>query len=389
MNKIKNNTFFLIYLTGLSIIGFLATDMYLPAFDTMKNDLGTEKSLIGASLTLFLGGYALAQLFWGPLSDKIGKPRVILIGLSIFAIASIAIFFSTNIYTLLIFRLLQAFGVCAGAVSWQALVIEKYPKEQTNRVFATIMPLVALSPALAPLLGVYILQYFGWEYIFIFLAILAIALMFYTLTLGNDTPKQQPKDTQQGYYPILKNTDFLGNVLIYAVCSGTFFAWLTGSPFFLKELGYNEAEIGLSFIPQTIAFLLGGYGYRSISQKVEAKKLMPYLLTTYSLCVIALLALALFTTPTLLTLMIPFCLMALVNGASYPIAVAQALQPFKQNSGKASALQNTIQLGTCFIASAIVSVFSQNALLTTCIVMASTVFFVYLGYKISNKNSTL
>ncbi|MHC5202248.1 purine nucleoside transporter PunC [Myroides sp. LJL119] len=385
ISKNKNNLPFLIYLTGLSILGFLATDMYLPAFDTIRQDLHTSKTYISASLTLFLAGYAIAQLLWGPLSDKYGKPIIIQIGLGLFCLSSIGIFFTTYIQVLLALRLIQAIGVCAAAVSWQALVIERYPKEQTNSIFATIMPLVALSPALAPLMGVYILHGLGWRYIFLFLSLLAIALMLYTTRLKTPKSTQQSTDKTHSYKQILSTPVFLGNVLIYALCSATFFAWLTGSPFFLKELGYNESQIGLSFVPQTIAFLLGGYGYRGISEKVSGKKLMPYLLIIYSLCVISLLILAIFTTPTLLTLMIPFCLMAFANGACYPIAVATALKPFTHSSGTAAALQNTIQLGCCFIASAIVSIFSQTPLLTTCVVMASTTIIVYIGYKISIK----
>lgn len=390
MSTQKNNFLFLVYLAGLSIIGFLATDMYLPAFDTMKQDLNTSKSTIGASLTLFLGGYSIAQLLWGPIADKYGKPKAILTGLSIFAISSLFIYFTSNVNVLLALRLVQAIGVCAAAVCWQALVIERYPSDQTNKVFASIMPLVALSPALAPLLGVYLLQHFGWRSIFISLAIIAALLMLYTLKLKSPKKQANTDDaTEQepvSYLSILKSQKYLGNVMIYAFCSGAFFAWLTGSPFFLKELGYNESQIGFSFVPQTIAFLIGGYGYRVLSSKMDGRKLIPGLMITFTLCVVALLLLAVFTTPTLVILLIPFCLMALVNGACYPIVVAEALKPFAANSGKAAALQNTLQLGICFLTSAAVSLFSHKALLATTIVMASTVVFVFIGYKLSLKS---
>jgi MFS family permease len=77
-------------------------------------------------MSLFLAGYAIAQLIWGPISDKVGKPKTVLIGLSIFTIASVGIFFTESVNVLLLLRLIQAIGVCAAAVCWQALVIEKY-----------------------------------------------------------------------------------------------------------------------------------------------------------------------------------------------------------------------------------------------------------------------
>lgn len=381
--KNKNNLPFLIYLTGLSIIGFLATDMYLPAFEKMRLDLNTTKSNISATLSLFLAGYAIAQLLWGPISDKVGKPKTILLGLSIFTLSSLAIYFTSSVTAFLILRLIQAIGVCAAAVSWQALVIERYPAEQTNRVFATIMPLVALSPALAPLLGVYLLEHFGWRSIFITLAILAIALMLYTLTIQDKTTAKalNADDRSQvkplSYWAILQSKAYLGNVLIFGVCSAAFFAWLTGSPFFLKEMGYSEAEIGFSFVPQTIAFLIGGFGYRTLAPKIDGTKLVAYFICLFSVSIIVVATLAIFTTPTLTSLLIPFCFMALANGACYPIVVAEALKLFPNHSGKAAALQNTIQLGMCFIASAIVSFFSKEALLSTALVMVGTIPFAF------------
>lgn len=389
----KNSFLFFVYLTGLSIIGFLATDMYLPAFDKMRIDLNTTKSSIAATMSLFLAGYAIAQLLWGPISDKAGKPRTVLMGLSIFTIASLGIYLTDNVNVLLLLRLVQAIGVCAAAVCWQALVIERYPKEETNKVFATIMPLVALSPALAPLIGAFLLNHFSWRSIFIILSLIAVLLILYTLTIKeeniaeNQSIKTKDSSTDKSYFSLLKSKTYIGNVLIYALCSATFFAWLTGSPFFLKELGYNESEIGFSFFPQTVAFLIGGYGYRSISTKIEGKKLIPALLLLNGTCCIALYLITITMTPNLTILLIPFCLMAFSNGACYPIVVSEALKSFPNNLGKAAALQNTLQLGICFLASALVSLFSKNALLTTTIVMCSTIPFTFLGYRLSLKTS--
>ncbi|TDQ79925.1 purine nucleoside transporter PunC [Sphingobacterium yanglingense] len=385
VNKEKNNFLFLVYLAGLSVIGFLATDMYLPAFDKMRIDLDTTKNSIGASLTLFLAGYAIAQLLWGPLADKIGRPQSILMGLGIFTLASLAISFTGDVTLLMVLRLVQAIGVCAAAVSWQALVIEYYPAEKTNKVFATIMPLVALSPALAPLLGVFLLDHFSWRSIFIVLAIIALPLMAYTFTLKSGRPAygDQTKKKGESYIQMLQSKTYVGNVMIYAVCSGAFFAWLTGSPFFLKELGYTEGQIGFSFVPQTIAFMLGGYGYRALSDKIEGRRILPFLLVLYAVAVIGVLAVTMAMTPTLAWLLVPFCLMALANGACYPIVVAQAMKLFPNSLGKASALQNALQLGTCFLASGIVSLFSSTALLTTALVMVGTIPFVLIGFRLS------
>lgn len=151
---------FLVWLAGLSVLGFLATDMYLPAFAAIQADLQTPASAVSASLSLFLAGFAAAQLLWGPLSDRYGRKPVLLIGLTIFALGSLGMLWVENAVTLLVLRFVQAVGVCAAAVIWQALVTDYYPSQKVNRIFATIMPLVGLSPALAPLLGSWLLVHF-------------------------------------------------------------------------------------------------------------------------------------------------------------------------------------------------------------------------------------
>lgn len=372
---------FIVYLALLSMLGFLATDMYLPAFGAMQQDLHSHPGAISASLSIFLAGFAAAQLLWGPLSDRIGRRPVLLMGLSLFALGCAGILWVENAAMLLVLRFLQAVGVCSAAVSWQALVVDRYSGAQANRVFATIMPLVALSPALAPLLGAWLLNHFSWRAIFVALLLIAVALLIPTLRLK---PAATPAAArpQVSFWSLLKSRVYSGNVLIYAACSASFFAWLTGSPFILGELGLSPADIGLSYVPQTVAFLLGGFGCRWLLQRTEGQPLLPWLLLGYGVSISALFIVALSGHATLTALLIPFCGMAMANGAIYPIVVANALLPFPQATGKAAALQNMLQLGLCFIASMAVSAFITQPLLTTTAIMLLTIVLALLGYAL-------
>ena len=97
---------------------------------------------------------------------------------------------------------------------------------------------------------------------------------------------------------------FSGNVAMYAACSAGFFAWLTGSPFILGDMGYSPSDIGLSYVPQTLAFLLGGYGCRAALKRINGKTLLPWLLVAYGVSMVALYLVATLTEPTLTTLLI-------------------------------------------------------------------------------------
>ncbi|EFG9412080.1 TPA: purine nucleoside transporter PunC [Escherichia coli] len=373
---------FLVWLAGLSVLGFLATDMYLPAFAAIQADLQTPASAVSASLSLFLAGFAAAQLLWGPLSDRYGRKPVLFIGLTIFALGSLGMLWVENAATLLILRFVQAVGVCAAAVIWQALVTDYYPSQKVNRIFATIMPLVGLSPALAPLLGSWLLVHFSWQAIFATLFAITVVLILPIFWLKPTTKARNNSQDGLTFTDLLRSKTYRGNVLIYAACSASFFAWLTGSPFILSEMGYSPAVIGLSYVPQTIAFLIGGYGCRAALQKWQGKQLLPWLLVLFAVSVIATWAARFISHVSLVEILIPFCVMAIANGAIYPIVVAQALRPFPHATGRAAALQNTLQLGLCFLASLVVSwlISISTPLLTTTSVMLSTVVLVALGY---------
>ncbi len=373
---------FLVWLAGLSVLGFLATDMYLPAFAAIQADLQTPASAVSASLSLFLAGFAAAQLLWGPLSDRYGRKPVLLIGLTIFALGSLGMLWVENAATLLVLRFVQAVGVCAAAVIWQALVTDYYPSQKVNRIFAAIMPLVGLSPALAPLLGSWLLVHFSWQAIFATLFAITVVLILPIFWLKPTTKARNNSQDGLTFTDLLRSKTYRGNVLIYAACSASFFAWLTGSPFILSEMGYSPAVIGLSYVPQTIAFLIGGYGRRAALQKWQGKQLLPWLLVLFAVSVIATWAAGFISHVSLVEILIPFCVMAIANGAIYPIVVAQALRPFPHATGRAAALQNTLQLGLCFLASLVVSwlISISTPLLTTTSVMLSTVVLVALGY---------
>ena len=370
---------FMLYLAGLSMLGFLATDMYLPAFSAMQTSLMTSPGMISASLSIFLGGFAIGQLLWGPLSDRIGRKPVLLLGLTLFAVGCLGVIWVENVRALLALRFLQAMGVCAAAVTWQAIVVDRFSADVAKKTFASIMPLVALSPALAPLLGAWVLNHFDWEAIFALLTAVAALLLIATFTLRENKPAEHKSADKAGFGTLLKSRVYSGNVMIYAACSAGFFAWLTGSPFILSDMGYSPGVIGLSYVPQTIAFLLGGFGCRLLISKVDGNKILPWLLTGYGLSVAGLFCVAMFTDAGLVSLLIPFCFMALVNGAIYPIVVANALMPFPANTGKAAALQNTLQLGLCFLASLLVSAFIAQPLIATVTTMLSTLLLVVLG----------
>lgn len=386
-NLVPANTLF--WLAGLSMLGFLATDMYLPAFENIRFELESTQSMINSSLTVFLLGMALGQLFYGPLSDRIGRITLLGSGLGLFTLASGLCYLAKSIEILLFARFLQAFGACSASVIWQAIVIDRYDVKTSQAVFATIMPLVALSPALAPLVGAGLDAQFGWRAIFIALTLLGALLMFTSLRQKESAPKTNKKDKLwvsllADYKKLAQSSIFIGNMLIFAGCSSAFFAWLTGSPFIMNSMGYSGTDIGLSYLPQTIAFILGGYGCRALLKKIDSHKILPWLVVLFALSVSSIFILALFNSfNSIIIVLIPFCFMAIASGAIYPIVINNALAPFKGCSATAAGLLNFLQTLCCFLASGLVSYFTHYGLVSVSSVMLGSAFCVLLGLGVA------
>ncbi|MGF1737701.1 purine nucleoside transporter PunC [Photobacterium satsumensis] len=370
----------------LSMLGFLATDMYLPAFEVIREDFDTSQSLIGLTLSIFLLGMALGQLIYGPLSDRIGRIKVLMGGMTLFSIASVFCAFAPNVELMLAARFAQALGACSATVIWQAVVIDRYEGKVSERVFATIMPLVALSPALAPLAGAMLEHQFGWRSIFVALVGFGAVLSIMTLkeTESANLDKKQEKVSVQlrrDYAQILSSKKFIGNMIIFAACSAAFFAYLTGSPFVMAAMGYSGADIGLSYAPQTVAFIIGGYGCRTLLNKYDSQQLLPWILKLFFASVTIMFMISIQTEPTTIwPILVPFCFLAVANGAIYPLIISKALEDFKNCSATAAGLLNFLQTMVCFAASGLVSAFAMHGLMTVTIAMFITGFVALIGY---------
>ncbi len=399
MNKIAKFSF-LIYLALLSMLGFIATDMYLPAFKAIETSLDASATQVASSLTFFLAGLALGQLLYGPLVQAIGKRLSLVLGLVLFGAASLVIANSDSIVMFNVARFFQALGACSASVIWQAIVIDRYKANEAQQVFSNIMPLVALSPALAPILGAYLLEWQQWHSIFFILGGLSLLLILATLawvdskeSLNSKTdeassqqgciPTEVQKSVRVSYLAMLASPRYLGNVLIFGACSAAFFSYLTLWPIVMEQHGYEAKAIGLSFIPQTVMFILGGYLSKLFIRRLGAEVTLTWVLLLFGACVagIALVTLC-YPSSTIWPLLSIFSVMAAANGACYPIVVNSALQVFKQASAKAAGLQNFLQISIAFGASSLVALWASSGEKAIGVGIVVSAIGVLIGFQV-------
>ncbi|WP_417349591.1 purine nucleoside transporter PunC [Ferrimonas sp.] len=374
----------MVYLAALSMLGFVATDMYLPAFERMQDFFGSGPEAVALSLSVFLAGLAIGQLLWGAVSDRLGHRNALLAGLALFALASVAIAYSQSIWQLLALRSLQAVGVSSAAVIWQAMVISEKSDREAQRLFATIMPLVALTPALAPQLGVALMRWFDWQGIFIGLALMGLVCLLVTLARPGRRPQASQGSIAADFGLLLRRPGYLGNVLIYSFGSAAFFAFLTGLPKVMTGMGYGAGDIAMVFLPQTLAFMAGGYLGKRLVERMGDEWVLKQLLVLFGFASLLLTVVSLLPLSVIWPMLAPFCLLAAANGALYPIAVNRALGQARECPATGAGLQNSIQISISFAASAAVALFASQAQAAIGIAIGLSCIGVMLGYVVSD-----
>jgi len=338
-------------IASLVALGPLATDMYLPAFPALTRAFDAGVQEVQATLSLFLIGFALAQLIYGPLSDHFGRKPVLLGGIGLFLLTSLAIPFADSISSLSLLRLLQALGGSAGPVLGRAMVRDIHGPRESARLLSYIATAMALAPAVAPILGGYLTVWFGWQSIFLFLA--AYAAVGWLL-LALRIPETAPRGEQR----TLSLRQMLGNynILIrdnrwrwYTMsCSFVFaglFSFLSGGSFIIIDyFGVPEQRFGLLFALVVAGFmtgtLIGGRLARALG--FDRLILIGALLAACGGGAMALLALT--GVDRVVAIIAPHMIYMVGVGIVMPQAMAGALAPFPQMAGASSALLGFIQM---------------------------------------------
>jgi len=353
-------------LAALTALGPLATDMYLPAMPAMREALGTGADQIQLTLSLYLIGFAMAQLLCGPLSDRFGRKPVLALGMGVFLLASLVCAFAPNIETLLVARFFQALGGSAGPVLGRAAVRDIHGPFEASRILSYMASVMALAPALAPVVGAGLLVWFGWDAIFLLLALYAAAM----LGLIAMMPEPLPRDRRQSIKPsalaitfrsLLGQRDFVGYTLANAAAFSGLFAFLSGSSFVLIDyMGVSPDAYGYLFAAIVLGFFIGSLTSAKLSRRRSRHQLLvaASLIAALGGSTMALLALAGVHTPW--AVIGPHMAYMIGFGIIMPQTMGGALAPNPHCAGSASALFGFIQMSIAAGVGALVGQFHDG-----------------------------
>ncbi len=257
--------FLSVVLASLAALAPFAIDTYLPAFTALKTDLAAQPVALQQSLTFYLLPYAIMTLWHGAISDSIGRITTIKWGLGIFVLASIGCALAKDVQTLWFFRALQGLSGGAGNVVARAMVRDLFEGPQAQRVMATVQMLFGIAPAVAPIIGGFLLG-IHWQAIFIFLALYAGLALFAAVKYLPETmppEKRMPLSAKQvvkDYRILFSDTEYFRLVFSISANFAGFFLYVLASPVFLvKHLGLTEQQFGYMFIPTVCGMMLGSY----------------------------------------------------------------------------------------------------------------------------------
>ena len=271
----------ILVLALLSAVTPFSIDMYLSAFPQLAVDLETSASMVQLTLTTFLIGLALGQLFIGQLSDRLGRRRPLLVGIVVCLVASVLCAFSPSIEILIALRFVQGFAGAAGVVIARAVIADRSHGSQAARLLTVMMVIGILAPVIAPILGGQVVAEFGWRAVFLALAGLNLLMLIGAVWLvGESLPPElrRPagvKAFARSAVSVLSNRFFLGYALCLGFASAAMFSYISGSPFVLQNiLGFSPRAYSLTFGACALAVAFSGVLSARLATSISPRRLL-------------------------------------------------------------------------------------------------------------------
>ena len=335
-----NSKLFLVLLLGvLSAFGPFVVDLYLPSLPQLASFFETSASMTQLTLTTAMIGLAVGQLLLGPLSDKFGRKKPLIISLVIYIISTVLIVFSSNIEMMIVLRVIQGLSSAGSVVISRAVATDLYRGREMTRFFGLLMTINGLAPIISPILGSLLLEYISWKGVFVFLALIGVVVLFFCFRLKESL---SVKNRLQGsifatfstFGVIIKNRLFMSYVGIESFLLGAMFAYIAASPFILQSFyGLSAFIFSLCFGANGAALVIGS----NVGGKMSNGKALA--IGVLGFVVVALYTIAvLIIQPYWLFVEIGFFAMLLLMGITFPAISTLAMESERQYAGSASAL---------------------------------------------------
>ncbi|WP_440223599.1 multidrug effflux MFS transporter [Dokdonella sp. MW10] len=367
-------------LAALAMFGPFSIDTMFPAFHAIARDLDTTPVAMQQTLSVYMVAYALMSLLHGPLSDAIGRRRVVLGGVALFVLASIGCALSRSIGELLVFRALQGVTAGAGFIVGRAIIRDCFTGADAQRLMSTVSMIFGVAPAIAPVVGGWIIAFAQWPMIFWALAGFAVLLWlasFAWLPETHPPARRQPLSPRamlHGYLHLLRDPLFVPLVLAGTLGFNALFVYIASAPAFVMGLlGLDEQQFAWLFVPAIGGLMLGSF----LSGRLAGRVSMVNSVRLAYAIMLGASALNVATAFVLETSRVPWSVLpiglhAIGIGIAMPSLTLRLLDRFPQHRGSASSLQTFFSLVFCALLAGVVSPLISGSAVALALTAAGT-----------------
>ena len=353
----------------LTMIGPFTIDTYLPSFPDIEAEFNISRALLSQSLAFYLAAFAFSTLILGPLADRLGRRQVIFGSLLFYIAASIGCALSNDYDLFLFFRLVQGAAAGGGLVAGRAMIRDVYNPQDAHRAMSRVMMLFAVAPAIAPIIGGWLHDLFGWHSVFYFLAIFASLVFLLVLFL---IPETLTPALRQSFHPVqvarvygrtLVHQRFLSLIFIVAFFFGGMFLYIAAAPTLIFDyLKLDTNDFAVLFVPMVAGLIIGSGLSGRLAHRWPIEKTIKLALVLMVIGSLLNVAQALSLLQMSFTAVLPLVIYSCGIGVAMPAMTVMSLDCFPNNRGTASALQGFVQMmGNALIASLAVPLLSQQA----------------------------
>ena len=383
MRKSINHLYLIILISILSSVAPMGVDTYLPSIPEIAKYFDVNIHKVELSLSIFLIGFAIGQIFGGPISDRYGRRVGSIVGLLGYALFSFLIIFSSSIYELWIYRFLEAFFGGITVVNATAAVRDRFSGQEAAKVFSLIGMVRSLAPLLAPVFGAAIIHFFPWEGIFVFLTIYALIVAFF---IYKDLPESFTYTKQniiESYKLVLTHKKAMKAMLVLAISFGAFFIIIAKTSYiYIEYFGIKTDYFPLFFGINFIILIAMIKVNVNLLKTYEAKNIAKYA-TLIQFCVGIIFLLIHKDMNLILTVIIIASYMSMM-AFIFGNCMSLAIEHFSKNAGVASGVIGVLQFGLGALISSIALNFDNNGffVIAFSITFLSIIsFFIIRSYK--------
>lgn len=377
MRKSIGHIYLIILLAVLSSVAPIAIDTYIPSIPTIATDFNVSIEKIELTLSIFLIGFSIGQVFGGTFSDRIGRKKSSIIGLLGFSFFSFLIILSSSVYELWVYRFFEAFFGGFVVVNANAVVRDLFHGKEAAKIFSLIGTIRSIAPLAAPAIGSFIIHFYSWKAVFMFLCIYSILIALWVSKDLKETFTHTNQSVIESYKAVLKNKMAMKAMLTLAICFSGFFILVAKSSFIYIEYfnistDYFPFFFGINFLVIMVMIRVNIKLLKTFTQL----ELIKYTIIIQIIAGILLMSLAqgISIITTMILIATYMSMMAFIFGNS----TALAMEHFTKNAGVASSVIGVLQFGLGALISSIALMFHNQTFMPIGASIATISFVAYL-----------